>query len=101
MDKFKSSTIDFGKIEVPENLAKTRVRVMDIREPFADIIYQRGTGIACRALAVKIYNSEGATEYNEKEVELIAGLSQYLLAPAVMDGVKDAIEKGILYDRTK
>lgn len=83
--------INFTKIEVPENLAKTRVRVMDIKEAFADVIYQRGTGIACAEIAHKIYNSNERTEYNEREVQLIQSLAQQLLTPAVIDGINAAI----------
>lgn len=86
--------IDFTKIEVPENLAKTRVRVMDIKEAFADVIYRNGQGIACHNLAFKIYNSNADTDYEEREVKLMQALAEQLLTPAVMDGLNDAIDKG-------
>lgn len=85
--------IDFTKIEVPENLAKTRVAVVDIKESFADVIYQRGTGVACGALALKIYRSTPETEYDDREVELITALASRLLTPATIDGIKNAIHK--------
>lgn len=94
MEKTEKTRIDFTKIEVPGNLAGTRVTVMDIREPFADIIYRQGTGIACRALALKIYNSRGEAVYDGNEVALIAELASNLLTPAVMDGIRSAIGKG-------
>lgn len=94
MQEIKPSIINFEKIEVPENLAKTRVQVVNIKEAFADAIYQRGTGIACHSLALKIYNSDGATEYNEREVQLISTLAQSIVTPAVMDGITEAIKRG-------
>lgn len=95
MEKRKAPIkIDFTHITVPENLAHTRVRIIDIKEQFADVIYQRGTGIACHALALKIYKSTPDTGYDEREVQLILALVQQLLTPAVMDAIDDAIKVG-------
>lgn len=51
--------IDFTKIAVPMDIAKTNFQVVDIREEFANVIYMRGSGVGCHALALKIYNSKG------------------------------------------
>lgn len=85
--------INFEKVEVFTNLAKTKAAVIDIKEGFADAIYTQGQGIACHALALKIYNSKGEEEYDDKEVQLI-GVCSELCCPAVMDGIKSMIEKG-------
>lgn len=84
--------LDFTQIEIPRDLKGTHVSIADIKEDFANLIYTQGTGIACHALALKIYNGE--TEFNEKEVNLIQQLANALCTPAVADGVKKAIEKG-------
>lgn len=83
--------IDFSKISVPCNIAGTKVQIMDIKEAFADVVYQRGAGIACHALALKIYNSKGETDYEPKEIEIIKQLAQTFLTPSVMDGILNAI----------
>ncbi len=85
--------INFEKVEVFANLAKTKATIMNIKEGFADAIYTQGQGIACHALALKIYNSKGEEEYDDKEVQLI-GVCSELCSPAVMDGIKSMIEKG-------
>ena len=85
--------INFEKVEVFANLAKTKATIMNIKEGFADAIYTQGQGIACHALALKIYNSKGEEEYSDKEAELISRCSE-LCTPAVMDGIQAAITKG-------
>ena len=84
--------INFEKVEVFTNVAKTKAAVIDIKEGFADAIYTQGQGVACHALALKIYNSKGEEEYSDKEEELISRCSE-LCTPAVMDGIQAAITK--------
>ena len=87
--------IDFSNIEVPENIKKTRVRVSDIKESFADVIYQQGQGVACGSLAMKIYNSDEHTDYSPQEVELIKQCAKVLTTPAICDGIHAAIDRAM------
>ena len=84
--------IDFTKIAVPLDIAKTNFQVVDIREEFANAIYMRGSGVGCHALALKIYNSKGEEDYNDKEIGIIKQFAQ-MCTPAVMDGINDIIDK--------
>ena len=84
--------IDFTKIAVPMDIAKTSFQVVDIREEFANVIYMRGSGVGCHALALKIYNSKGEEDYNDKEIGIIKQFAQ-ICTPCVMDGINDIIEK--------
>ena len=84
--------IDFTKIAIPMDIAKTSFQVADIRKEFANAIYVRGAGVACHALALKIYGSKGEEEYDDKEVDIIKQFAQ-MCTPAVMDGINDIIEK--------
>ena len=45
--------------------------MQDCREGFANIIYLNGSGVACHTLALKVYKSEGATEYSDEEITLM------------------------------
>ncbi len=85
--------IDFTKISVPKNVAKTEVQVMDLKEAFADAIYNNGPGVAAANLALKIYNSDESTGYDKNEVDLMKGIAKSVLKAAAMDGVLAAIEK--------
>lgn len=84
--------IDFTKIAVPMDIAKTNFQVVDIREEFANVIYMRGSGVGCHALALKIYNSKGEENYNDKEIGIIKQFAQ-ICTPCVMDAIYDVIEK--------
>lgn len=83
--------IDFTKISVPMNVAKTQVQVVNLKEAFADVVYQNGPGIAGANLALKIYNSDADTDYDEKEVQLIKNIACSCVHSSVMDGILSAI----------
>ena len=82
--------IDFKRTEVFTNIARTQCCVMDIREPFADLIYGRGTGVKAHALALKIFNSDEKTEYTDEEIELIRKYAE-MCTPAVIDAINKQI----------
>ena len=62
----------------------------DVKKDFANLIYQYGKGIEFHALALKIFNSNGDTEYSEEECELIrqASLS---CAPFFIDAISNVL----------
>lgn len=64
-------TINFERFEIYTSINHKEVIVQDCREGFANIIYLNGSGVACHALAMKVYKSEGATEYSDEEVTLM------------------------------
>lgn len=84
--------IDFTQLAIPMDIAKTNFQVADIREEFANAIYLRGSGVACHALALKIYGSKGEEEYDDKEVGIIKQFAQ-MFTPCVMDAINDVIDK--------
>lgn len=63
--------INFERFEIYTTINHKEVVVQDCREGFANIIYLNGSGVACHALAMKIYKSEGATEYSDEEITLM------------------------------
>lgn len=64
-------TINFEKFEIYTAINHKEVIVQDCREGFANIIYLNGSGVACHALAMKIYKSEGETEFSDEEIALM------------------------------
>ena len=64
----------------------------DVREPFADLIYGNAGGIRAHALALKIYNSDGAEEYAPEEVEVIRGVAERLCVPGFIDGLMEQLD---------
>lgn len=78
--------IDFSRIELFTDVAHTTCNICDLRTQFANVIYNMGNGIEAHALALKIYNSEGATFYEDRELMLIEQYSK-LCAPSFIDAI--------------
>lgn len=79
--------IDFSKIEIFTDVAHMNCQICDLRTQFADVIYNSGSGIEAHALALKIYNSDGPTHYEEREFQLIEAYSK-LCSPAFIDAIE-------------
>lgn len=83
-------SINFQRLELFTDIAKTQCRVVDIRQEIADSIYQTGRGIASHALALKIYNSQGKTEYTDEEYALIKDFVAQFGSPALIDAISES-----------
>ena len=83
--------IDFERIELFTDIAHTQCVVKNVKKDFANAIYTYGAGIEAHALALKIYNSEGMTEYTQEEVALIRKYSQ-MCQPAFIDAINKILE---------
>lgn len=83
--------INFERIEIFEDIAHTRCSVVNVKNDFANAIYQKGSGIESHALALKIYNSSGETEFNEAEVALIKRYAS-MCQPAFIDAITKILE---------
>jgi len=84
--------INFEKLETFTDITKTKKVEQDVKTEFANFIYKNAAGIEMHALALKIYNSEGETEYNEKECELIKAVSRSL-APFFIDAIDNILKQ--------
>lgn len=84
--------IDFSRIEIFTDITHHNCSITDLRTQFADVIYNLGRGIEAHALALKIYQSEGPTEYNDKELSLIEQYSN-LCSPAFIDAMERIIKQ--------
>lgn len=85
--------INFKKLKVFPNIERGNSIVIDVHRNFADMIYQRGTGIAAHSLAMKIYNSDGDADYSDEEVEQIKDYAQKLGTPMFIDAIDNAIKR--------
>ena len=83
--------INLEKLEVFLNIAKTQRVEQNVKSDLADIMYKTGKGIAYHALALKIYNSSGETEYTDDECEFIREVSQ-TCAPFFIDAINDILQ---------
>ena len=63
--------IDFEKLPCYTDIRKSEKREMNVKFDFANEMYIHGGGVAMGALALKIYNAQGETEYTEQECHLM------------------------------
>lgn len=83
--------INFQQFKMYASITRMNVQTIDAREPFADMIYTHVNGIKAHALALKIYNSKGKTEYSEEEVKLIRAVAEQWCVPGFIDGLNEQV----------
>lgn len=81
--------IDFTNITVYTDIAKTKAVVKDLKEEVANDLYMHGQGIAFHALALKIYNSQGEVELDDKEYQLLMNYANQMCTPMIIDAFKN------------
>lgn len=85
--------IDFNHIVVYTDLEKSKSAITDARKSVANTIYQQGQGLAFHALALKIWNGNEETEYDEEECGLIMKVVEACYAPCFIDAMREIILK--------
>lgn len=80
--------INFSAIRVFKDLAKTKAEVKNMKEEVANDLYQNGQGIAFHALALKIYNTQGEVELDDKEYSLLMAYANQMCTPAIIDALQ-------------
>ena len=86
--------INFQQFRIPTGIDKSRYRTGDARESVANMLYLNFNGIRAHALALKIYRSEGETEYTEEEVKTLTEVSDTYGNPAFIDGLREQLKGG-------
>lgn len=81
-------TINFEQFTLYKGIDRSTTEVMNVKRVFAEEIYNRGQGLACHALAFKIYNSTGPTEYTDEEYQLMQIFSEQCMAPSFIDSLR-------------
>lgn len=84
--------IDFQHFRVYMAISHKTSRITDVREAFADTIYNSVNGIRAHALAMKIYKSDGETEYSIDEVKLIQAVADKMCVPGFIDGLSEQLD---------
>ena len=79
--------IDFEKFSLLQRLSG-QAQVLNVKNVLADELYTKGQGIAFHALALKIYNSEGETEYSDTEFAMLTDFAEHCLTPNFIDSLK-------------
>ncbi len=58
------------------------------------MLYLNVNGIRAHALALKIYRSEGETDFTEEEVRTLQEVAHTYATPAFIDGLNEQLEGG-------
>lgn len=85
--------INFKEFPVYTGVSRKNKRTCDVREAFADLLYTRVNGIRSHALALKIYQSGGLTEFTEEEARLIRETAEAQCLPGFIDGLDEQTGK--------
>lgn len=88
---YHNMKIDFQHFNVYMAVNHKSARIMDVRESFADMIYNNVNGIKAHALALKIYESEGEADYTDDEVKLVRIVAERLCVPGFIDGLNEQL----------
>lgn len=89
MNIFIMKKINFQDFKIYTSVSHAKSVSLDVREKFADMIYQGVNGIKAHSLAFKIYGSEGETEYEDGELELIRSVAEQMCVPGFIDGLNE------------
>lgn len=84
--------LNFQHFKVYASISHKASQTMDVRETFADMIYNNVNGIRAHALAMKIYKSDGENEYSEEEVKLIQAVADKMCVPGFIDGLSEQLD---------
>lgn len=80
--------IDFSKLPCWSDIRKQEKVDIDIKYALSNALYTQGGGVEIGSLAMKIYNSDGDVEYNEKECNIVLDFlrkSNAMLADSLED----------------
>lgn len=83
--------IDFENFKSYISINHKKVKVIDARETFADMIYTNVNGIRAHSIAMKIFKSKGAEEYTSDEIKLIVTVAEKLCVPGFIDGLNEQL----------
>ena len=84
--------IDFQHFKLSVGIATNDTVMVDVREELANLIYNNVSGIAALEVARKIYKSEGVTEFDEREMDVITKTIEGLGKASFIDSFSKAIE---------
>ena len=90
--------INFDEFVLFKSIDGSETEVLNVRRVFAKELYTRGQGIECHALALKIFNGDGAQEFSAEECRLMTVFAEQIMTPNFIDSLNFLIsssnEKG-------
>lgn len=84
-------SINFQSFTMPKGISGKVTETGDVRESFANAIYDNIPGIAAKVLAEKIYTSEGAAIYKDEEIKTMRLAAANFCTPRFIDALEAAL----------
>lgn len=81
--------IDFEHFKMYTDVAHKNSMERDVREQFANTVYQTVQGVAGLSLSMKIYKSSGDTEYDDTEMNLIRQTAENFTAAMFISSLNE------------
>lgn len=83
--------INFKEFPMKKGLSSNDNTIIDIREEFANIIYNNVNGIAALTLAQKIYKSDGELEIDDDEESIIVNVVDQFCIGRLIDSLHSVL----------
>lgn len=87
--------IDFTKFNIYTDISHTKCIEANVKDELANVLYNNGSGIACHALALKIYNTKGEEEYTDEEYNILLNQMQASLTPMFTSSLMEYNKKEV------
>lgn len=84
--------INFEKFPMFTNIRKDDKREVNVKYELANLLYTKGQGVVCGALAMKIYQSEGEMEITEMEYNTLSAFVEQF-SPIFADSMKSYLKE--------
>ena len=81
--------INFKQFRLKDGIGIDDFHMANVQMELATVLYDKGTGIASHALAMKIYNSDtGLVELSRREFLHLLAFSEDLMTPKFIDSLR-------------
>lgn len=84
--------INFEKFPMFTSIRKDETREVNVKFELANLLYTKGQGVVCGALAMKIYQTEGDVELSEMEYKTLEAFVEQF-SPIFADSMKSYLKK--------
>lgn len=81
--------INFKQFRLKDGIGIDDFHMANVQMELATVLYDKGTGLACHALAMKIYNSEdGLVDLSRREYVTLLAFSEDMMTPKFIDSLR-------------
>lgn len=86
-------TINFKEFKMFTDIRQEDTLIIDFSVDVADLIYKNSNGVMAHDIAMRIYKSEGAVQFNDAEFEFLAEFVKNM-TPVFQDSFANNVKEG-------